>query len=83
MEEKPLTFTFTPQSRDSAIINLLIENIASTYALQEFLFEKLMDMSDCVNEPQKQFNGFLQIQHDRVTEYKAEIVALVMSKYSQ
>lgn len=72
-----------PEKQMSAIFDLLIENLAATFALQEFIFMKLMNMSgDNREQVNNKLDDFLKHQKEQIESLHLEITASVMSKYT-
>lgn len=81
MSEELSDFRIPTEKQMLAIFDLLIENIASTFALQDFIFLKLTDMSG--EHSNEKFSGFIQNQKKEIERYKTEIMTSFMSKYAE
>jgi len=81
---KEINLQIPPDKQMLAIFDLLIENLASTFALQDFVFMKLMNMSgDKMKQIDNKLEGFIKNQKKIIEQYKTEIMASFMSKYAE
>jgi len=81
---KEINLQIPPDKQMLAIFDLLIESLASTFALQDFVFMKLMNMSgDKMKQIDNKLEGFIKNQKKIIEQYKTEIMASFMSKYAE
>jgi hypothetical protein len=84
MSKEEINLHIPREKQNSVMIDLLIENLAATFTLQDFVFMKLMNMSgDNMEQIGSKLEGFLSSQKKQIEQFQTEITASIMSKYSE
>ncbi len=84
MAKEIINLNIPPEKQMSAVFDLLIENLAATFALQDFIFMKLMNMTgDNKEQIENKLEGFLKDQKRHIEHFQTEITAAVMTKYAE
>ena len=86
MAKEQINMHIPPHKQLTAILDMIIKTNATVCALQDFLFFKLMEISHSDKTHDEIMNlsdAFIQSQKEHIERLRPEIMANLMSKYSE
>jgi hypothetical protein len=86
MTKEEINMHVPPHKQLTAILDMIIETNAAVCALQDFLFFKLMEISQPDKNQEDIMNlsdAFIQSQKEHIERLRPKIMANLMSKYSE
>lgn len=75
-----------PEKQMTALFDLVVHNLAATIATRDFIFSKLLNMSEPTFTKEKIFDmltEFNTIQKEQIEQIRTELYANLMTKYAE
>ncbi len=66
---------------NNLLIDLLLENIATTATFREFLYKELF-AKNILDEPERSYKEFIKNHQEKIDEFKLNLMSIITLRYS-